>query len=289
MRDPHASGSDPGPDEPRPPILDHPLGAPSVFSPQDLIAAVREQRGLARDHLPAVCVLDFDGDLTDALVKYGEATPCAGWPCFHTAMWTIEVEGIQCGLIPRTIGGPYAVLVAEQLSACGVRAILGLTSAGRLDPALPLPAIVIASRAIRDEGTSYHYLPPGDVVEVSAQDASILADELEPLGLTTRIGTVWTTDAPYRETGEQVERHRKAGALAVEMQAASLFAFAARRQLKVGLVAHLTNAPDHRGPAFDKGPLEDQRRIVHAICRAGLRIAKKVDRGSEPPPTVCAV
>ena len=141
------------------PILDHPLDSPTVFSPHELIAAVRKQRGIADASIPVVCVLDFDGDLTDELVRSGEAKLCTGWPCFHTTMWTIEVENVACGIIPRTIGGPYAVLVAEQLAACGVRVILGLASAGRIDPVLPLPAIVIANRAIRDEGTSFHYLP----------------------------------------------------------------------------------------------------------------------------------
>jgi uridine phosphorylase len=274
MQTPGDSGRDEG-GEPigQPPILDHPLHSPTVFSPQDLIAAVRKQRGIGDEAVPAVCLLDFDGDLTDALVKLGEATPCAGWPCFHTAMWTIEVGDITCGIIPRTIGGPYAVLVAEQLAACGVQAILGLTSAGRIDPTLPLPAVVIASRAIRDEGTSYHYVPPSQSLWCRPEVVTALAEEVGALGLTTRIGSVWTTDAPYRETAEQVERHRNEGVLAVEMQAASLFAFSARRSVPVGLVAHLTNAPDHPDQNFDKGTLDDQRRLVKAIGRAGLRIA----------------
>jgi uridine phosphorylase len=255
------------------PILDHPLEAPTVFSPGELIQAVRDRRGMDHAGLPEVCVLDFDGDLSDALVESGEATPCAAWPCFHTAMHVIEAGPARCGLIARTIGGPYAVLVAEQLAACGVRAIVGLASAGRIDPALPLPALVVAGRAVRDEGTSYHYLPPAATVDAPAGVPEILAAALAPLGLPTRVGTVWTTDAPYRETAEQCERHRRCGVLAVEMQAASLFAFAARMGVKAGLVAHLTNAPDHQDRGFDKGSLADQRRILHAIARAARTLA----------------
>jgi uridine phosphorylase len=259
----------------RPPILDHALSAPSVFSPVELIAAVRDQRGLAGSNLPEVCILDFDGDLTDELVRIGLAQPFAGWPCFHTSMWTIDIGPHRCGLIPRTIGGPYAVLVAEQLAACRVGAVVGLASAGRLDPTLPLPAIVVASRALRDEGTSYHYLPPSEFVDVWPGAAVLLADELQGLGITLRVGPVWTTDAPYRETAEQVDRHARAGVLAVEMQAASLFAFAAQRQFPVGLVAHLTNAHDQGERAFDKGSLVDQRRLVEAIGRGALRLAQR--------------
>jgi uridine phosphorylase len=273
MRDPQETGAAGGDGSDRLPIMDHPLDAPTVFSPRDLVAAVRSQRGIAVELLPEVCVLDFDGDLTDELVRAGDATPCPDWPCFHTAMWTVAVGDDRCGIIPRTIGGPYAVLVAEQLAACGVRVILGLASAGRIDPTLPLPAIVIANRAIRDEGTSYHYLPPSHAIYGCSKTVTTLAEELQPLGMTTRVGTVWTTDAPYRETAEQIERYRNDGALAVEMQAASLFAFSASRQVPVGLVAHLTNAPDHRDQTFDKGSLAEQRQIFQAICRGGLRLA----------------
>jgi uridine phosphorylase len=111
--------------------------------------------------------------------------------------------------------------------------------------------------------------------------ATALAKELEPLGMTTRIGTVWTTDAPYRETAEQVMRYRSEGVLAVEMQAASLFAFSTRRSIPVGLVAHLTNAHDHPDQNFDKGTLDDQRRIIQAICRGGLRLASGRPTGPE--------
>jgi uridine phosphorylase len=82
------------------------------------------------------------------------------WPCFHTAMFSLELEGVKCGIIARTIGGPYAVLIGEQLRAVGARLIVGLTSAGRVVPDLPLPGLVVASSAIRDEGTSYYYLAP---------------------------------------------------------------------------------------------------------------------------------
>ena len=141
------------------PLLNHPLHEPTVFRPEDLVQAVRQQRRLGKADMPEVCVLDFDGDLTDALIENKQVSPCAAWPCFHTALWTWELDGLRSGIIARTIGGPYAVLVAEQLAVCGVRVIVGLASAGRVGSLLPVPGVVVADQAIRDEGTSYHYLP----------------------------------------------------------------------------------------------------------------------------------
>jgi uridine phosphorylase len=253
------------------PLLDHPLDSPSVFRPEDLVEDVRGQRRIHGLDLPEVCVLDFDGDITDAFVKSGEASACDGWPCFHTSMWILPVGGVRCGLIARTIGGPYAVLVAEQLAVCGVRVIVGLTSAGRVGSRLPVPGVVVVDRAIRDEGTSYHYLPAGDTVHALPGLADALEREVKAVGLPVQRGLVWTTDAPYRETSEQLERYARLGALAVEMQAASLFAFAAARKVAVGVVAHVTNAADQADARFDKGSDQLQRELVCAVCRGAHR------------------
>jgi uridine phosphorylase len=253
------------------PLFDHALNSPSAFKPEEVVNSVREARGLPELSVPAVCVFDFDGDLTDWLSSHGMATPFVPWACFHTTMYVVEAEGIRCGLIARTIGGPYAVLIAEQLRATGARLILGLTSAGRVSPSFPLPGLVVVTCAVRDEGTSLHYLPPGEDVACPTPIGNLLSDELIGLGWTVVQGSAWTTDAPYRETIEQLQRHADAGVLAVEMQAASLFAFATARQVNIGIVAHVTNALDHQDEQFNKGSDEDSFNIMRAMLRAGRR------------------
>ena len=253
------------------PLLKHSLHQPSAFSPHSLIAAVREERGLKANRVPAVCVLEFDGDLTDWLLEQKLVAPCLAWACFHTTMFELEADGTPCGVIPRTIGGPYAVLVAEQLFASGARVVLGLTTAGRVQPSLTVPALVVATSAVRDEGTSYHYLKPAPTVDAPTEPVECLIRELNQLDLPVMPGQVWTTDAPYRETEQQLNRHARGGVLAVEMQAASLFAFAEARRATVGVVAHVTNAVDLEGEAFNKGSQEDGLRILQAVCRAGLQ------------------
>ncbi len=253
------------------PLLNHPLEAPTIFRPEELVQAVRDQRVPDATGIPDICVLDFDGDLTDALVRAHEARACDAWPCFHTTMWTLTIDDQRCGIIARTIGGPYAVLVAEQLAVCGVRIIVGLTSAGRIGVRLPVPCVVIVDRAIRDEGTSYHYLPASESVAAPAGVADALQAAVSAIDLPVQRGLVWTTDAPYRETAEQIDRYARMGVLAVEMQAASLFAFAAARGVTVGVVAHVTNAPEESVERFDKGSHELQRGLLIAVCRGARR------------------
>ena len=258
-------------DPQRLPLLNHPLQAPTVFRPEELVQAVRDQRQPNATDIPDICVLDFDGDLTDALISAHEVLACSAWPCFHTTMWSLTTDDQRYGLIARTIGGPYAVLVAEQLAVCGVRIIVGLTSAGRIGVRLPVPCVVIVDRAIRDEGTSYHYLPASESVVAPAGVVDALEAEVSAIDLPVQRGLVWTTDAPYRETAEQIDRYARMGALAVEMQAASLFAFAAARGVSVGMVAHVTNAPDRDVERFAKGSLDLQRGLLIAVCRGARR------------------
>jgi uridine phosphorylase len=257
------------------PLLEHPLDEPSAFTPEDLVHAVRATRRLPKSSVPPLCVLDFDGDLTDWLVSHGKTEPFGPWACFHSTMYLVEADGVRCGIIPRTIGGPYAVLIAEQLRVSGARLILGLTSAGRVSKSLPLPSLVVVTSAVRDEGTSFHYLPPAGQVDCPTPIANLLTDELSRSASVVVQGSVWTTDAPYRETQEQLQRHADAGVLAVEMQAASLFAFAAARKMDVGIVAHVTNAVDHRDEQFDKGTDQDSFVLLRAMLRAGYRYLEK--------------
>ena len=122
-------------------------------------------------------------------------------------------------------------------------------------------------------------MPPGYLVDSHAGLAGALLSEVCAVGLPVSSGLVWTTDAPYRETLSQLARHAEAGALAVEMQAASLFAFGAARNLPVGVVAHVTNAIGHTEDQFEKGGAQLGHQIFRAVCRAGRRMLTAAEDG----------
>lgn len=251
------------------PLFNHDLDSPTIFSPKSLVETVRMGKRLKQEPIPPVCVLEFDGDLTDWLISTGKVEPCRSWACFHTTMYSLEVDGFTCGIVPRTIGGPYAVLIAEQMAVSGAQVVLGLTSAGSLNSRMPVPSLVVATRAVRDEGTSYHYLPASETVDAPAKVAQFLKTELETVPLPVLSGSVWTTDAPYRETERKLAVHAAAGVLAVEMQTASLFAFSEARRFPVGSVAYVTNRVGQTGESFDKGTCILEFDILKRVCRAG--------------------
>ena len=259
-----------------PPLLTHPLQSPSAFTPERLMDAVRAERGLQPQPVPPLCVLDFDGDLADHLAEQHISSSWSRWACFHTSMRVATIAGVPCGIVPRTIGGPYAVLISEQLRAAGAKPIVGLTSAGRVSPNLPLPSIVVVNGAIRDEGTSLHYMSPFAAIRTPTADAvEPLIAELSAVASHVRQGRVWTTDAPYRETRQQLDHWAKQDVLAVEMQAASMFAFAYARGAAVAVIALVSNSVDQTASGFDTGGNQFRVDVLTAIARAAARYLRK--------------
>jgi nucleoside phosphorylase len=225
-----------------PPILENKdPSAPSVFLPSALLREARRQKQLSVADVPEICILDPDGDIVRRLKVAGRAVHFDAWPCYHTDLYTFSLGGVTVGLLGCVVGAPYAVLIAEELFACGCRALISLTSAGQIVSAGTPPYFVVIDRALRDEGTSYHYAAPGLFAEADPQLVATVIDALEKAGLRAFVGPSWTTDAPFRETVDAVEAARAKGILAVEMEAAALYTFARRRGVTVLCLAHVTN------------------------------------------------
>jgi uridine phosphorylase len=254
------------------PILDHKsAAAASVFSPDALLREARRQKGLEEAAVPAVCILDPDGDILRRLRNSGRATPFEPWPCYHTDLFTFDLGGRTVGIIGCAVGAPFAVLVAEELFACGCRLLLSMTSAGQIEPAGPTPYFVLLDRALRDEGTSYHYAAPAEFAAADPQLLAQAAAALKQSTVRTLVGASWTTDAPFRETAEAIEAARAKGVLAVEMEAAALYTFARARGKAVLCLAHVTNTMGQAGDDFEKGESDgttDALKVLESIVRA---------------------
>jgi hypothetical protein len=141
-----------------PPILSHAdHEQASVFTPANLLREARRQKRLPVGHVPDVCVLDPDGDFWRHLRESG-ARRNPHWACYHTEMYEADLEDGAVGVVGCAVGAPFAVLVAEQMFVSGCGLLISVTSAGQLVPAGEPPYLVLINRALRDEGTSYHYV-----------------------------------------------------------------------------------------------------------------------------------
>jgi uridine phosphorylase len=237
-----------------PPILDNKdPSAPSVFVPAALMREARRQKNIDAVDVPPVCLLDPDGDLVRHLRRTGRAKPFENWPCYHTELDVFYLAGREVGIVGRVVGASFAVLVAEELFASGCQLLISLTSAGQIVASAPPPYFIIIDRALRDEGTSYHYAPPSDYASACPNLLAAAVEAVKQDGPRTIAGATWTTDAPFRETSEAIQAAADKGILAVEMEAAALYAFASATGCKILCLAHVTNTMARSGADFEKG------------------------------------
>ncbi len=240
-------------DKPPPILADKAYDAPSVFRPENLLREARRQKRVPDGAIPDICVLDPDGDIQRALRTAGRAAPSPHWACYHTELDVFEHDGARYGLIGCAVGAAFAVLLAEQLFASGCRALISITSSGQIVESGPTPYFILIDRALRDEGASYHYLPPAEYADAEARLLTPVFDAVARTGTPIYRGATWTTDAPFRETAEAIEACRARGILAVEMEAAALYTFARVRGQAVVCFAHVTNQMARVEGDFEKG------------------------------------
>ena len=174
--------------------------APSVFAPSALLREARRQKGLPTVDVPRVCILDPDGDIVRRLRREGRSKPFTPWPCYHTTLDCFDLAGETAGIVGCAVGASFAVLIAEELFACGCKLLISLTSAGQIEVLGAPPYFVVIDRALRDEGTSDHYAPPAEFANADAALVAAASAALQASGLHAFVGASWTTDAPFRET-----------------------------------------------------------------------------------------
>jgi len=254
-----------------PPLLDNKNPAEeSVFKAAALLREGRRQKGIQAKKVPRVCILDPDGDSVRHLKTSGQATLAPEWPCYHTELYKFELGGTCAGIIGCAVGAPFAVLVAEELFASGCELLISLTSAGQIAPVAKPPYFVIIDRALRDEGTSYHYALPADFSEADPSLVNKAAEAAQESGLTVLRGSSWSTDAPFRETAQAIAAACGKGILVVEMEAAALYAFARAAKKQVLCLAHVTNTMAVAEQDFEKGEAHGAvaaLRLLTAILR----------------------
>lgn len=176
----------------------------------------RADHGTALDCLPRSVIVSWQRRLLDRVKASRAASEVSG-----PAGAVLELSP-AVGFAHLAIGSPAVAIVVEELAAAGVELVVGIGTAGALDGRLLPGDTVLCSSALRDEGTSHHYAPPA---RWAAPDSE-LHERLRQALPQAVVGRSWTTDAPYRETVEEIAQYRSEGVITVEMEAAALFTVA---------------------------------------------------------------
>jgi len=183
--------------------------------------------------VPEAAVLCFFADVIEQLTSEGQASECARWRGEEgvQVLYEVDLDGGHVAVLHPGVGAALAAVRLENAIALGCRRFVACGGAGALVPDLALGHVVVPTSAVRDEGTSYHYLPPDREVRADPEAVRLVEGLLNERGVPCVLGKTWTTDGPYRETPARVSRRRQEGCLVVEMEAAALFAVAQFRQV----------------------------------------------------------
>jgi uridine phosphorylase len=201
------------------PILEFDPAPEAFLEPRRLIRSI---------DAPEHCVLCFFADVIQDVCAADKART------LHTLrteigahpLYEISFAGRRLAVMHPGVGAPLAAGFLEEAIALGCRKFIACGGAGVLAPDVAVGHVIVPTAAVRDEGTSYHYLPPGREVAASAAAVAAIVAVLQEHGVPYVTARTWTTDAIYRETAAKIARRRDEGCVTVEMEAAAFFAVA---------------------------------------------------------------
>jgi uridine phosphorylase len=242
--------------------------SPSVFTAANLLREARRQKLIREGKIPRICILDPDGDIVQNLFDAGLVQFNPYWACYHTRMYNFTYEAIEFGIVGNAVGASFAVLVAEEMFASGCELLISMTSAGQIISKGRPPYFVLIEKALRDEGTSYHYLSPSAHSTIHPKLMEFLTSAFEKSQHHIFFGATWTTDAPFRETKTAITCAQAEGILGVEMEASGLYAFSEAKGYPVICFAHITNQMGNVENDFEKGEAQGSLDAIEVIAQA---------------------
>jgi uridine phosphorylase len=196
--------------------------------------------GHERPDVPRVAVACFFGDVVERLAEEKQARLVTRLTAEHGrhAVWEIDHLSTRLAFFQPGLGAPLSAGFLEEMIEYGCETVVVCGGCGALDADLALGQVVIVSAALRDEGTSFHYLPPARTVQAQPDVVAAIEGMLSRRGIPCTTGKTWTTDGFYRETRAKVARRRREGCITVEMEAAALIAVARFRHIRLGLLLY---------------------------------------------------
>ena len=229
------------------------LELPPILEFDPTREALLEPAALARPQdVPSSVVLCFFQEVIANVVREHEARQVGqlGSERGSNPIYEIRHGERRLGIMHPGIGAPLAAAYLEELIALGCRTFVAAGGAGVLVPELAMGHVIVPTAAVRDEGTSYHYLPPSREVEAHPNAVAAIVATLERHAIPYVTGKTWTTDGLYRETRTRVARRAAEGCIAVEMEAAACFAVAAFRGVRFGQILYAGD--DLSGEVWDE-------------------------------------
>ena len=229
----------------------------SMINPEEFMSYKKKIKQYPKYKVPVGVIFCYDKRLMQYLIEKHNAKPVDGFNGMHLLSDTNNKIAVMGNF---GIGAPVAVVHLEELIAFGVKNFVSIGMAGTLQKDLKIGDLIVCDKAIRDEGTSHHYIKTGKYAYASKEQTQKIKLSLKKHNLNFVTGTSWTIDAPYRETVEEARQYQKEGVLTVEMEASALFTVAKFRNVDIGAIftisdslAELKWVPKFHTKKVDKG------------------------------------
>jgi uridine phosphorylase len=238
------------------PILEFDSAPEAFIEPSKIIRA--------RD-LPEHCVICFFKEVIDQVIAEHDAKIAVEnqWEDGLHCIYEISYKDQRLAFFHPGVGAPVSAGLLEEAIAFGCRKFIACGGCGVLEKDIAVGHLIVVSGAVRDEGVSYHYLPPAREVTANESGVNALVRILGEREIPFRLGKTWTTDAPYRETANKIARRREEGCLTVEMESAALIAVAQFRSVIFGQV--LYGGDDLSGIEWDNREWTSRKEVRESL------------------------
>ena len=249
------------------PILEFDTAQRALIEPSEVFEAIEESE---------YCVMCFFADIVDSVAAKSRAKVIFEDKGVYgtNRFYQFEHNGQAIVFFQPLVGAPAAAGFLEIAIALGCKKFMACGGAGVLDRNIPVGNFIVPDAAIRDEGLSYHYLPPGRQVDVNPKAIDAITSTLDHHGQPYQIAKTWTTDAIFRETPSKIALRKSEGCLTVEMEAAALLAVAKFRNVDLGYL--LFGGDDVSGETWDRrseiSRMPAKERIFWLSVEACLRL-----------------
>ena len=233
---------------------------------------IRPNHGAEQLKLPEKCVYAFLGEAVDEYAFEAEATVAETFETItrNYPVYIVKQDGMEFCLCAAPLGAPAAAQLMDFLISCGCKKIISTGSCGVLTD-LAENEFLIPVKALRDEGTSYHYLPASRYIELDKNIRDAIEQTLLVQNIPFRECVTWTTDGFFRETQDMVRYRGAEGCTTVEMECAALAACARKRGASFGQILYtadsLANVLKHDERDWGKNSL----RKALELCIAALQ------------------
>ena len=232
--------------------------------------------GFLEKMLPSKCVITFFRKELNQFVEE-KKLPVIGH--LHSEVLDIPIYEYSvskeriCITMPFSTA-PGAAGTIEELHAMGCDKFIICGGAGSIKKDSKVGEIIVPIAAVRDEGTSYHYLEPSREVECHKATAEFIISGLEKLGIPYTVGKTWTTDAMYRETPEMIELRRNEGCITVEMETAAFFAVS--KYYDIPLAQLLYAGDDVSGEKWDNRNWDNQKNVRSNMIFTAIKLIEEL-------------